>query len=411
MTGAPGLRRFALDLSPLRHSRDLRLVFTARTASLFGIGLLMVAVPVQVYALTGSAVHLGAVAATQGAFTFAGTLSGGVLADRYDRRRVIVLARSAAGVGFALLAVNALLPDPPLLPIYLLAAWDGLAAGISASALTALIPALVRREDLPATGALLSLTADLSAVASPAVGGVLIAAFGVAANYAAAALATVFTAFSISRLPPKPAPGAGREPVVKAVAAGLSFASRQPVVRSVLLAGVAMMLLSGPVVLLPALVETRFGGGEVVLGLLYSAPALGAVAGSLTSGWIGRVHRVGLALSAAMAGMAAAVLAVGLSAVVPLAFLALAAYGLGRVLGDILRFTVMQSHTPDEFRGRVSSLWQAQVVASAATGSLVAGLLAEAFTPSAALVAYGAAALTLTAVLTAALPALRAARR
>ncbi|SEG91873.1 AMP-binding enzyme [Nonomuraea solani] len=302
---------------------------------------------------------------------------------------------------------TALLPDPPLWPIYALAAWDGLAAGISASTLTTLVPNLVERDDLPATGALLSLTADLSSMISPALGGLLIATMGVAANYVAAALATVLTAFSISRLPPYPAPGAGRESPARAIAAGLAFAVRHRTVRSVLIAGLATMLLSGPVVLLPALVDTRLGGGEATLGLLYSAPAVGAVLGSLTSGWIGGARRPGVALLAAMLAMGLAVLATGLSVTPVLAFLALTGYGAGRVLTDILCFTLIQRHTPDEVRGRVSSLWQAQVVAAASAGSLVAGLLAEAVGPATALLVYGAGASVLVLALATFLTPLR----
>lgn len=400
--------RIALDFSPLRRSRSFRLVFTARLTSLFGIGLLMVAVPVQVYGLTRSTVHLAAVATTAGVFVFAGTLAGGLLADRHDRRSVILTARSAAGIGFLLLAGNALLPEPMLWPIYALAAWDGLATGISASTLTALVPKLVEREDLPATGALLSLTADLSSMLSPALGGVLIAMWGVASNYVAAALATAFTVLGISRLPHFPASPSGRESPGRAMAAGLAFVLRHRTVRSVLIAGLGTMLLSGPVVLLPALVATRLGGGETTLGLLYSAPAVGAVLGSLTSGWIGQTRHTGLGLLAAMLVMGLAILGTGLSAVPVAAFLALTGYGLGRVLTDILRFTLLQRHTPDEVRGRVSSLWQAQIVAAASVGSMVAGLLADAYGPATALVAYGAGAAVVVVALAVLLAPLRA---
>ncbi|MFF0574807.1 enterobactin transporter EntS [Streptosporangium saharense] len=400
--------RIALDFSPLRRSRSFRLVFTARLTSLFGIGLLMVAVPVQVYGLTRSTVHLAAVATTAGVFVFAGTLAGGLLADRHDRRSVILTARSAAGIGFLLLAGNALLPEPMLWPIYALAAWDGLATGISASTLTALVPKLVEREDLPATGALLSLTADLSSMLSPALGGVLIAMWGVASNYVAAALATAFTVLGISRLPHFPASPSGRESPGRAMAAGLAFVLRHRTVRSVLIAGLGTMLLSGPVVLLPALVATRLGGGETTLGLLYSAPAVGAVLGSLTSGWIGQIRHTGLGLLAAMLVMGLAILGTGLSAVPVAAFLALTGYGLGRVLTDILRFTLLQRHTPDEVRGRVSSLWQAQIVAAASVGSMVAGLLADAYGPATALVAYGTGAAVVVIALAVLLTPLRA---
>ncbi|OLT10989.1 hypothetical protein BJF79_24945 [Actinomadura sp. CNU-125] len=129
-----------MDISPLRESRPFRDVFVARTVSVFGIGMLAVALPVQVYAMTGSTVHVGAVASATGFALLAGFLWGGVLADRHDRRKLMLRARVFAGIGFALLTLNAFLPSPSLAALYVLAAWDGLATGISVTALLAARP-------------------------------------------------------------------------------------------------------------------------------------------------------------------------------------------------------------------------------------------------------------------------------
>ena len=125
------LRRLALDIGPLRDSRPFRNVFIARTVSVFGIGMLAVSVPVQVYALTGSTVQVGAVSAAEGFALLAGFLWGGALADRRDRRRLMVRARTASGIAFALLALNAFLPSPSSAALYVLAAWDRLATGVA----------------------------------------------------------------------------------------------------------------------------------------------------------------------------------------------------------------------------------------------------------------------------------------
>ena len=400
------LGQLVIDLSPLRTSRDFRFVFTARLVSLLAIGMLVVAVPAQTYQLTRSTLQVGGVATTMGVTIFVGSLAGGVLADRFERRRIIQLARSAAGLGFLVLGVNALLATPSVLVIYLATGLDGLAGGVSGTALMALTPTLVPREKLAAAGALVALTTDLGSIVSPAVAGVLIASGGVAVTYFVAAAATVATVSLINALAPSPAPGTGHEPPLRALVTGFRFAGRHRVIRGVLVVGLLTMLASGPMVLLPAFVDRVLGAGPATLGLLYGAPAVGAVLGSLTSGWTGRVRRTGVALLAAVALMPVGLVVLGVSGLAVVAFLGLAGHGLGRALTDILRFAVLQRNTPDELRGRISSLWQVQVVAGTAVGSLVAGLLGGWLAPDTALLVYGVACLLLTGALVAVFGAL-----
>lgn len=153
-----------IDVSPLRTSRPFRYAFSARLISLLGIGLLVVAVPAQTYQLTGSTLQVAGVSTAMAIAMFFGSLFGGVLADRYDRRRTIQLARSAAGLGFVILGCNALLPHPSMWVIYVAAAVDGLAGGVSSSALMALMPTLLPRNKMAAAGALVALTTDRKSV-------------------------------------------------------------------------------------------------------------------------------------------------------------------------------------------------------------------------------------------------------
>ncbi|GAA4974019.1 enterobactin transporter EntS [Pseudonocardia tropica] len=407
-------RGLLLDLTPLRDSRDLRLVVVARTVSMVGIGLLLVAVPVQVYALTGSSLRVGLVTAVVAVGAFAGTVVGGVVADRVDRRRVILVARWVATAGFAALLVNALAPAPSVVVIALAAAVDGVAGGVSATALGAAVPGIVGPDRLPAAGALLALTADAGAVVAPALAGLLIAAGGTWVPYAAALGTGVAAAVLVGRLGPLP-PGDG-EPAgsgTGALVEGLRFAVRHRVVGPVLLLGLLQMMLAAPYVLLPEFSDRVLGAGAATTGLLFAAPAVGAALASLLSGWTGRVRRAGAVLLAASGALGLAVLALGAVAVLPpgartvAALAVLAAVGGADVILEILRFALLADHTPDRSRGRVTGIWTAQATVGDGVGAPLLGVVSRLLGPAAALALSGAAAVLATAVVALAVPALR----
>ncbi|MDO1477939.1 enterobactin transporter EntS [Rhodococcus ruber] len=399
--------KLVLDLDPLRTSREFRYLFTARVVSLFGLGFLVVAVPLQVYRLTGSTAQVAAVSAVLGVTTFAATFAGGVLADRYDRRRVIALARGTAGVAFAVLAVNAFLPDPKMWVVYVAAVIDGVCGGISATALMAVTPSLLPREKMAAAGALMALTGDLGAMIGPALGGVVIATGGVGVAYALAAFTTAITTFCITRLPALPPTHVADESPLRSVVSGFRYAASNRVLGGVLVCGFVTMLLAGWSVLVPEYATEVLGAGPSVVGLLYTAPAVGAVIGSLTSGWTGRLRRSGQAVFVLMAVSAAGLAGAGLTATVAVALIGLAAHGFGDALTDIVRYATVQKHTPDEYRGRIAAVWAAQVTAGASVGAVVAGAVATSVPISAALPAYGAVGLVVTALLWTTLRTLR----
>jgi len=401
------LEKLTIDLDPIRTSREFRYLFTARVVSLLGLGFLIVAVPVQVYQLTGSTAQVAAVTAVLGITTFAATFVGGVLADRFDRRNVIAIARGTAAVAFALLAVNAYLPEPQMWAIYLISVVDGAAGGISATALMAVTPSLVPRDKLAAAGALMALTADLGSMVGPALGGVVIAAGGVGLAYALAAFTTVITTFCITRLPPLPPATVSVESPLRSIAAGFTYAFRNRVIGQVLVVGFAAMLLTGWAVLLPAFADRVLGAGPSVVGLLYAAPAVGAVLGSLTSGWTGSVRRSGLVVFVLMAVSAAGLAGAGATGVTAVVLLGLAAYGFGDSLADVMRYATVQRNTADEYRGRIAAVWSAQVTAGTSLGAIGAGVIASVVPMSVALTVYGVAGIVLVVVMWASFPTLR----
>ncbi len=209
-----------LNLSLLKTHPAFRAVFIARFISILSLGLLGVAIPVQIQMMTHSTWQVGLSVTLTGASMFVGLMVGGVLADRYERKRLILLARGTCGVGFVGLCLNALLPEPSLAAIYLLGIWDGFFASLGVTALLAATPALVGRENLMQAGAITMLTVRLGSVISPMIGGLLLASGGVAWNFGLAAAGTFITTLTLLRLPQLPPPPQPREHPLRALLAG-----------------------------------------------------------------------------------------------------------------------------------------------------------------------------------------------
>jgi ENTS family enterobactin (siderophore) exporter len=382
-------RGVLLDIRPLRESAAFRRVFIARTISIFGIGMLMVGVPIQMYALTESSFMVGLVAAVEGGASIGGMVVGGVLADKYDRKTLILFARTVSGLTFVGLALNAMLENPSTVAIFVLAVVNGLIGSISIAALFAVIPSLIPKEQLVGVGALNVLSARAGAVLSPALGGLLIAATSVAWNYWVAAAGTVITIVLLSGLPSMMPPVHEHEsghdgPPVSVT--GFIFGHR--VVGGVMAVGVIAMLGSGVLVLVPGFVDERFTGDSRAVGMLYAAGAIGAVLATVTSGWLGRLAHPGRVLMTALVAAFAVQALVGLATGLIVAVLLLVVVGAVTSVQEVLRYSIIQTHTPTALLGRVNGLWAAQEVAGLSVGALIAGAFGAAFLPSTAVVVY-----------------------
>ena len=423
-------RSVLIDITPLRESAPFRRIFIARLISLIGIGLLLVSVPVQMFDLTGSSAQVGAATAVTGVSTFVGMLLGGGLADRFDRKWLILVGRAGAALAFVGLAANAfgVFGEPPsVAALYVLAGIDGLIGSLSVAALMAAVPTIIPRHLLVAVGALNSLTVRIGSAISPAIAGLIIAGAGVEWAYTVAACIatlTVVILLGLPSLPPSapvvgdtptepdsqsdsPQPGSQQQAANQSV---VRFILTQPVVGGVIVAGMLAMLGAGVVALIPGLVAERFDGDARATGLLYAAVAAGAMVAALTSGWLARVPRPGLLLMAALSTAFVIQILFGLAPVVWLALVLLAVVGFIEAIQEVLRYSLIQHHTPGQLLGRVNGIWMAQEVSGVTVGALVAGMLGSIWSASDAIVYYGIGLLVLSLLAALSLRSLMAVR-
>jgi ENTS family enterobactin (siderophore) exporter len=381
-----------VDFGLLRQNAHFRAVFVARLMSVFALGLLTVAVPVQIHALTGSTLQVGLALALDGAGMFLGLLCGGVCADRYDRRRLILSARALCGIGFLVLAGNSFISAPSLLALYLVSFWDGFFGAMGITALMAAIPGLVGREHLPAAGALSMTITRLGAVLAPLAGSLVIAAAGMRWNYLLAGIGTLGTLLPLRRLPTLLPQGAAGENPLQAIAEGFRFLLRHRVVGAVIVLGTVQALLSAVRVLFAALSTDAYGDVAMGVGLLFAAVPLGALCGALTSGWVGGPRRPGVMLLSCVVAAASLVAMLGFTTHLVPALIVLVLLGYVGSIASLLQFVLVQRHTPDGLLGRVNSLWSAQDVVGDSAGALGVGALARVLAPASAVAVFGFAA-------------------
>ena len=382
---------FFVNISLLKQNAHFRWVFIARTISVLAFGILMVAVPVQVHQLTGSTLQVSLAMMLDGCGMFIGLLLGGVLADRFDRRRLILAARGTCGIGFLMLAANGFMTEPSLLVLYIVSAWDGFFGAIGMTALMAATPSLVGRENLPAAGALTMLTTRLAAVIAPAIGGVIIAAWGVNWNYLVAGIGTCLTLVPLRFLPVMQPQSWGGEPEspLKSLMGGFQFLFSHKIVGAVVLFGTLQLMTGAVRVLFPTLAFEQFGDDARVVGLMYAAIPLGAMLAASTSGWVHGLIRPGKSFMLCALAAFAAITVIGVVPVLPITLLLLVIFGYLGAISSLLQFTIVQENTPDEALGRVNSLWAAQDVVGESFGAVLIGAVAKFVAPLTAMTLIG----------------------
>ena len=402
--------QIAIDLAPMRESRDYRRLFAGRFVSMGGNAVATTAANWQVYGLTHSSLAVGLLTLADGVGLFIGLMAGGMLADRHDRR-ALLMAFLLPQAGLAvLLMVNSLLGHPQLWPLYVLTFGLGMLSGLSSPASTAVTPALVGEHRLAAAAALNATASQLGQLGGPALAGLLIAGPGVAACYAIDAACFAVFAFALSTVRPLPPVERAERPGLRSLAAGFKYVRHNGVVGGMLLVDTNAMLFGMPSALFPALASQHFHGGPDTYGLLVAAPGLGALIGAATSGWIGGLRRPGIVVIGAGIVWGAAIAAFGLVHSLPVALVFLALAGMGDLISEILRNALLQRYTPDSLRGRVSSLYLAQVSGAPAIGNVEAGSVARFVGLDFSVVSGGLACVAGALVLGALIPALRNAK-
>jgi MFS family permease len=407
-----------VDITPLRSSRDFRLLWFGELISSAGSQIALVAVFVQVFALTKSVAAVGLVGLVRLVPLALATLLGGPIIDTRDRRRLLLLAELGQVASSSVLMIGALIGEPPVALVFAGAGLVSGCGGFAAATRSAITPNVVTKEQLPSTLSLNQLMFNTTMIIGPAIGGVVIDELGLPVAYGLDVVS--FLAAIVTCLLIRP-----QVPTSESVAAeardgsfasgwsqlteGLRFLRGQRVLQSTFYVDLIAMIFGMPRALFPVLAVTTFGASRAtqgsVVGLLFSAVAVGAVIAALTTGWVRHIRRHGLAVLWAVAIWGLGIILFGLSGgSLPLALASLALAGGADVVSAVFRGSILQSSVPDNLRGRMSSVHILVVVGGPGIGDVEAGVVASIFTPVASVVIGGAVCIAGVAALALAVP-------
>lgn len=367
-----------LDTTPLRQSRDFRLLFVAGTVFYLGSMVAYVAVPYQLYAITGSNFAVGALGIVELVPLIVFGLYGGALADHVDRRKMLVWCGVARIVLTGLLATNAFADEPRIWVLYVIAPFEVAVSALQRPSREALEPRTVRHDQITAASALSSFGMQVGVLVGPALGGLLIASVGVGWCFVVELVALAGASLLYVLMRPYPHQGQTTPPSLSGIAEGVRYAVRRRDLLGTYLVDIAAMLMAMPIVLFPALAEDVFERPEL-LGLLYSAETVGALLATATSGWTSRVHHHGRAIVLAAMAYGGAIALTGLAPNLWLAAVFLALAGAADMVSAVFRATVWNQTIPDSMRGRLAGIEMLSYSVGPLGGQVRAGLVADAW--------------------------------
>ncbi|HEU0133018.1 MAG TPA: MFS transporter [Mycobacteriales bacterium] len=402
------LRHVAIDLSPLRTSREFRLLWSGQAVSFLGSFVTYVAVQYQMYQLTHSSLAVGMLALCELVPLLTMSFVGGALADAVDRRKLFLRAETALTCVPLLLLLNALLPHPRVWPLYVLAGAAAGLDGLGRPSLWALLPQLVEKDQLASATALHSLYVNLGAVAGPALGGLLIATLGLRGAYGADVASFAISLATLRAMRATPPPDDAERPSLRSVVEGFRYARSNPVLMGTYLVDFNAMIFGMPSALFPELAAKRFASSGLapatVLGLLHGATYAGALLGTMTSGWVRHVRRHGAAILWSVVAWGVAITAFGFATSLWLALPLIAVAGAGDFVSATFRSTIWNQTIPDHLRGRLAGIELANVASGPLLGNAEAGAMARLTSARFSIVSGGLACLAGTALIALLLP-------
>ena len=375
-----------LDLSPLRVSRDYRLLFFGQLVSFFGSMMTFIVVPWQMYQLTDSSAMVGYIFLAEFVPMLTLAFVGGALADYFEKRRLLRWTEFGQAATSAILLINSLLPSPRIWVLFLCVAFHAGFAALQRPAFESFIQKVIPPELMSAVMALNSIRWSIGAIIAPAIGGVVAAGIGPAYAYGfdlLTFLATIYSVYAVQAIPP---PENAERPSLQAIKNALRYAvSRQELLGTYFI-DIAAMFFAMPQALYPALAVYY---GEKYVGFFPGAIALGALLASLTSGWTKNVHRHGLMVTIAAVLWGVAIIFFGLVDSIVLALFFLTAAGFFDMISGIFRGSIWHQTIPNYLRGRMASIEMISYLTGPMLGSAKMGVVAETFGVKAALVSGG----------------------
>ena len=348
------MRKYAIDLTPIKKYRDFKLLFTAGLFSYFGSIITFVALPFQVKELTGSFWAVGLIGVVEIIPLIVFGLYGGVLADYLDRKKMIWFTEFGTLIATSILLINSLQEEPSVILIFVIAAIFAALSGLKRPSQDAILPRLVNHDDLPSASALMSLRWQFGGIVGPSVGGIIIASYGAGAAYLIDCLTFVISLALIWQVKSVPPLDKATPPSMAGLMEGLNYAYKRKDLLGTYVVDLAAMFLAMPMALFPFWADEI--GAPYALGFFYSSITFGAVLVTLLSGWMRNYPHHGRAVIIGALGWGVAIVAAGSSNSLVLVITCLVIAGAFDQVSALFRGFIWNQSIPDELRGRLAGI-------------------------------------------------------
>jgi MFS family permease len=402
------LRKVAIDTRPLKIVAYRRL-WLSTIVTAVGSQLTAVAVPKQVYDLTGSSGWVGIAAAVALVPLLVFGLYGGAVADAVDRRKLLVVTNTGIAATSVLLWLQAAFKAESVWLIIALLGLQQVFFALNAPARSAVIGRLVPGELMASAAALGSTVMTFGAVLGPMLAGALMPVIGLSTLYLVDAIALTVTIYAVWKLPSMPPlNGPSRRAGVRDVLEGFRYLGMQKLLLASFLLDIIAMVFGMPRALFPEMAQHTFGdppGGGLALGWLFAAVPLGAMACGLMSGWLTRLNRHGAGVAVAVIAWGVAIVGFGLSHSLWLAVVFLALAGAADMVSMVFRSAILQNAATDEMRGRMQGVFIVVVAGGPRLADLLHGTTGAIAGPGAAVAGGGVLVVVFTVLAVVALPA------
>jgi MFS family permease len=391
-----------IDIKPLLKYRDFRLLYLGQFVSWFGNMLVYVALPYQIYSLTHSSLAVGMVGVVELIPLLITALWGGALADKLERRKILIVAEIGLCIISGLFILNSLQAHPHLWLVYLLAGLLSAFSGFHRPTIEALIQILVKENDMPAVAALKNFQFAVVMIAGPALAGILLSIYGLPIVYLLDFLTFVTSLIAVLFMKTRFTAKKTEDSIIATIKSGVRYAmSRQELIGTYVIDFMAMIF-GMPQALFPAIAD-KFHS-ITALGWLYAGPSIGLLLTSIFSGWVAKVHRQGVAISIAATVWGFAIIAFGFSHNIYVSVLFLAIAGGADSISGIFRGIIWNQTIPPHLRGRLASIEMISYMSGPLLGNAEAGLVAALFGVTFSVVSGGALCVISVMVFTTLLP-------
>lgn len=364
-----------INVQPLVKHRDFRLLYIGQFLSFIGSMVSYVAIPYQVYELTKDNKIVGMVSLAQLIPVILFGIIGGAYADRLNRRKLLIISEILMCIFIGLFTWNAFRETPSVVFIFVVVFLFQSVVGFHRPAMDALNQKLVGPEDYAAIGALGSFRWAFGAIVGPALGGLLIATYGVKGAFLFDACTFIAALAAIFLMQRTPNPEKRDHSPLDDIKEGLRFAVSKPELIGTYLIDIVAMVFAFPVALFPAMGES-FGGAKAA-GILFSGMASGAIIMTIFSGWSTRVKYHGRAVIFAAAGWAVFIFFLGFANSLPFAFACLMLAGAADMMSGLFRGVIWNQTVPNELRGRLSGIEMISYMSGPLLGNARAGYVAS----------------------------------